>query len=127
MTPTKLAEALLLTPEGMTARLNRLEQAGLVERHPHPHDRRGVLVQLTPTGAELAEHSFTTLLEAQADSIGALDTSERNDLAGLLRTLLEALGDTPPFRPDITAERRRPHRDSDQPSSRPTPIDPELQ
>ena len=127
MTPTRLADALLLTTGGMTARLNRLQEAGLVERHPDPHDRRGVLVRLTPNGAELAEHAITTLLEAQADSLRALDTAQRKDLGRLLRTLLEALGDTPAFRPTITAERGRPHRDSDQPSPRPAPIDQEAQ
>lgn len=115
LTPTRLADAVLVTAGGMTARLNRLEEAGLIERHPNPHDGRGVLVRLTTDGVELAEHALTTLLEAQADSISALDNSERNDLADLLRTLLEHLGDVPAFQPAITAYRRPRYRDHDQP------------
>ena len=50
LTPTKLAEEALISTAGMTNRLDRLEQAGLVERLPDPDDRRGVLVELTGEG-----------------------------------------------------------------------------
>ena len=34
----------------MTNRIDQLERAGRVARHPDPDDRRGVLVQLTASG-----------------------------------------------------------------------------
>ena len=55
LTPTKLAEEALISTAGMTNRLDRLEQAGLVERLPDPDDRRGVLVELTGEGRELVD------------------------------------------------------------------------
>lgn len=107
LTPTELAEALLLTPGGMTVRLHRLQAAGLISRTPNPDDGRGVLVRLTPAGVELAEHAFVTVLDAQAVSIRSLSAVEQRQLADLLRTLLEGLGDVPAFRPPITAERHQ--------------------
>lgn len=106
-TPTQLADALFLTGGGMTVRLHRLESAGLITRHPNPHDRRGVLVRLTPTGTQLVEHGLPTVLDAQADSVACLQQSEREQLADLLRTMLEHLGDHPPLRPPITIKRDR--------------------
>ena len=41
LTPTDLYEATMVTSGAMTARLDRLEKAGLTERAPHPSDRRG--------------------------------------------------------------------------------------
>jgi len=104
-TPSELADSLLLTTGGMTVRLNRLQRAGLIERLPNPHDGRGVLVRLTPIGKELAEDALATLLDTQAASLGTLQPSEQADLADLLRTLLQGLGDTPAFRPAIAVQR----------------------
>lgn len=47
MTPTALREALLITSAGMTSRLDRLEEAGFVQRTPSSQDRREVEVRLT--------------------------------------------------------------------------------
>jgi len=106
LSPSELAEIQLVTRGGMTVRLNRLQRAGLIERRPNPHDGRGVLVRLTPMGRRLADDALATLIEAQAASIQELEQSEQAVLAGLLRDLLIALGDTPPFRPSMAVQRR---------------------
>ncbi len=103
--PTELANALLLTGGGTTVRLHRLQKAGLINRHPNPHDGRGVLVRLTPTGTDLVEHALPIVLAAQTKSIASLKPVERKQLASLLRTMLEGLGDVPPFQPQITIKR----------------------
>jgi DNA-binding MarR family transcriptional regulator len=102
--PSELAEDLLLTSGGMTVRLNRLQTAGLVERHPNPRDGRGVLVHLTPAGSDLARDSLTTLLEAQSAMVGAFEQADQSRLAKLLRSLLTDLGDLPPFSPKVVAK-----------------------
>ena len=50
LNPTELMKATLLSSGGMTKRLDRLVEAGLVERRPDPDDRRGTLVRLTRQG-----------------------------------------------------------------------------
>jgi DNA-binding MarR family transcriptional regulator len=105
LTPSELAGALLLTAGGMTVRLHRLQDAGLITRTPNPYDGRGVLVRLTPAGTELAEHALSALLDAQSNSIRSLTTAQRRELADVLRSLLEDLGDVPAFRPPISVGR----------------------
>jgi len=43
-----IASALGLTTGSVTALLDRLERKGLIERKPHPTDRRGLLIEATP-------------------------------------------------------------------------------
>lgn len=102
-TPSELAEAQLVTAGGMTVRLNRLQNAGLVQRRPNPNDGRGVLVQLTAVGKELVDDALPTVVAAHASGVAGLERSEQDLLAGLLRNLLVSLGDTPSFRPSIVA------------------------
>ena len=51
MTTADLARAEAMKPQSMGAILAGLEEAGLVDRTPHPTDGRQVLIALTPTGA----------------------------------------------------------------------------
>lgn len=51
-TPKGVSEHLGLTSGATAIMLNRLEAGGFVERHPHPTDRRGVLLSLGPATRE---------------------------------------------------------------------------
>lgn len=51
-TPKAISAHLGLTSGATAIMLNRLEAAGFIERHPHPTDRRGVLITLGPTSRE---------------------------------------------------------------------------
>ena len=53
VTPTQLAKQSGLTTGGVTAVLDRLESARLIQRAPNPRDRRSVLVRATPEGLAL--------------------------------------------------------------------------
>ncbi len=88
--PTELTEAVMLTSSGTTKRLDRLEQAGLVERAPDPDDRRGTLITLTAAGRELIDSVTAAHLDNERRILGALTEAEQRRLADLLRKL--ALG-----------------------------------
>jgi DNA-binding MarR family transcriptional regulator len=88
MSPTKLFGSVILSSGAMTNRLDGLEEMGLVERLPDPTDRRGRLVALTDKGRELVDTAVADHLENEERLLGALDVSEREQLAGLLRKLL---------------------------------------
>lgn len=85
-----LQASVMITSGGMTKRLDRLQSAGLIQRHPDPDDRRGVLVALTTEGRTVIDQVLPVLLDAEAamvgDAIGS--TRDRDRLAGLLRQLL---------------------------------------
>lgn len=91
--PKDLQASVMITSGGMTKRLDRLESAGLVERHPDPDDRRGVLITLSTAGRALIDRALPSLLAAEAEMIHQAIGSDRDRdrLAGLLRRLLVAL------------------------------------
>ena len=93
LSPTQLSEAALITTGGMTSRLDRLENAGLVERHADLSDRRALVIRLTDQGRELVDQILESNLERQDYLLAALDPDERTALAHLLRRLLVNLGD----------------------------------
>jgi DNA-binding MarR family transcriptional regulator len=87
LSPTRLYEAAMISSGGMTNRLDRLEQAGLIKRDPDPHDRRGVLITLTPAGIELIDNVTEAHMANEARLLSALSEAERDRLAALLRKL----------------------------------------
>ena len=88
LSPGALLRATLVTSGTMTNRIDRLEEAGLVRRRPDPQDKRGVLVQLTDRGRAVADDALADLLVQERGLLAGLDTSERDQLASLLRLLL---------------------------------------
>jgi DNA-binding MarR family transcriptional regulator len=91
LTPTRLSVEALISTAGMTNRLDRLEEAGLVRRLPDPDDRRGILVELTGEGRELVDSAVDAHRGLSKRLLGALETPEREELDGLLRKLLVPL------------------------------------
>jgi DNA-binding MarR family transcriptional regulator len=91
LSPTALAESLMLTTGGMTGRLDKLQKAGLIARSPDPSDRRALKACLTEKGRALVDEAVVAGLEVQHEALGALPPSERSALADQLRTLLAAL------------------------------------
>src|ERR671936_2480552 len=85
LNPTRLMRATMLSSGGMTKRLDRLVDAGLVERRPDPHDRRGTRVRLTRRGKTLVDRAIEEHLENQRSLFGSLTAQERRQLDELLR------------------------------------------
>lgn len=86
--PKALADSALITSGAMTSRLDRLERAGLVRRRPDPHDRRAILVQLTPAGKERATRALDAVLAADRRFLDPLDPDDRKAVAAALKRLL---------------------------------------
>lgn len=93
LSPGRLLRETLVTSGTMTNRVDRLVARGLVDRNPDPHDRRGVLVRLTPEGKDAVDGAFATLLEAERDLLTGMEADDREALAGLLRQLLAPFAD----------------------------------
>ena len=83
LTLRALAELLAADPPYVTLIVDDLEQRGLVQRTPHPEDRRSKLVQLTDAGRAAAARADEILDEPPA----ALRDVPAEDLAALLRVL----------------------------------------
>jgi DNA-binding MarR family transcriptional regulator len=67
-----------------TVAVNDLEDRGLVERNPHPDNRRAKLVSLTPSGRQLVE---LVQLTVHDDAPTAVRHLSKTDLAHLRRIL----------------------------------------
>jgi DNA-binding MarR family transcriptional regulator len=91
LNPTELMRATMLSSGGITKRLDRLAEAGLIERRPDPGDRRGTLVRLTDHGKTTIEQAVETHLANEQNLLRTLTAKQQETLDGLLRTLLGGL------------------------------------
>ena len=94
LTPSRLLEITMISSGGMTARLDRLEKMGHVERRPNPDDRRGVLVRLTSSAVDLIETVARAHLANEARLTDCLTGKELSQLSGLLKKLLRHAEET---------------------------------
>src|SRR4051812_25456366 len=92
LSPGRLLRETLVTSGTMTNRVDRLTARGLVERHPDPDDRRGVIVRLTAAGKRTVDGAFAALLDAEKALLADLPVRQQKELATLLRTLLAPFG-----------------------------------
>lgn len=91
--PTELSRTLMLSPAGITSRLDRLERRGLVERRMAPGDRRSLLVRLNDAGFATVDEAVTGHVAREEAMLSALSDRERIQLDALLNKLLRSIED----------------------------------
>ena len=99
--PSALARSGMLSPAGMTHRLDLLEQAGLLQRRPDPDDRRSTLVVLTEAGEAKAIEAARAHVAAEVELFDVLSPKQRADLRHLLETMLDAYAAVTPEPVDL--------------------------
>jgi DNA-binding MarR family transcriptional regulator len=82
----KMGDRLMLHQASITNLVDRLEQQGLVDRVPHPTDRRTTLAALTPAGRSTVADATKAVVAAQV-GVGELSDRESKDLHRILRKL----------------------------------------
>jgi DNA-binding MarR family transcriptional regulator len=112
-----IAERLLVSSASMTSLADTLERRGLVERRPHPTDRRKVLIHITPDGQRAVDQQLPAIHAVITQAISTLAESDREHLLTSLTTIRAQLSLTagqplPPAKP----RRRRPAESTDQPA-----------
>lgn len=80
----RLAERLQVDRTTMVALVDRLEQAGLVERHRDATDRRGYHVSITTTGSTVLNQALDTIQTVERDFLSALSQPQQNQFRALL-------------------------------------------
>jgi DNA-binding MarR family transcriptional regulator len=96
-----LAEALRVPPSRMVALLDDLEERGLVERRPHPSDRRARSLYLTRAGRRLLDRAKKVAAEYEAELCADLSAAERKQLLTLLGRIAAGQGLTAGVHPAI--------------------------
>ncbi|WP_082610304.1 MarR family transcriptional regulator [Bosea sp. Root381] len=80
----ELAERLYVTKGNVSGLVDRLVQAGLVERRAIAGDRRSYAMHLTPEGRRLAEAGIRAQREFVAQTLGKLPAQDLADLDRLV-------------------------------------------
>ncbi|GAA3638173.1 MarR family winged helix-turn-helix transcriptional regulator [Streptomyces chitinivorans] len=93
LNPAELMRSAMVTSGAITQRLDRLEARGLVARSPSETDGRAVHVTLTEEGRALIDRVLPDHLATEHRVLAGLTNARQDELAVLLRELLESLGD----------------------------------
>jgi DNA-binding MarR family transcriptional regulator len=84
-----IAEAIGAPPSRMVAIVDELEEEGLVERRPHPSDRRVRCLYLTAAGRRLLARGRKIAGEHEEELMRGLSATERKRLVALLQKVVD--------------------------------------
>jgi DNA-binding MarR family transcriptional regulator len=82
-----IGEALNIHPNRMVALVDDLERLRLVQRRPHPTDRRAYALVLTPKGRRTLQKAFEIAIDIENTLSADLTAAERAELLALLGKL----------------------------------------
>lgn len=85
ITSRQLCTTLGILPPNLVNLVATLEQRGLIERKPHPRDRRATGLHPTPDGRTLMAEAEQTAIALEAEAASRLTTTELRTLMKLLR------------------------------------------
>lgn len=89
--PTELYQSLMISSGGLTDRLRRLEEAGLIDRIECDEDRRSKRVGLTEKGKRIIDIAFADDMDVERELLSGLNRDEQEQLADLLAKLLATI------------------------------------
>ena len=84
---SELSDHLRIAPRSTTEVVDALEERGLVERTPDPHDRRATLVSMTDEGRRVGKAMWRARDAAAEQFFGQLSDTDRAHLTRILRKL----------------------------------------
>lgn len=84
ITSRQLCAALDILPPNLVGMIKTLDKRGLIERRPHPTDRRAQGLHLSPTGKKLQKSAQATATQLEIDVASRLSASELDTLKSLL-------------------------------------------
>ncbi|MFD4369486.1 MarR family winged helix-turn-helix transcriptional regulator [Rhodococcus sp. NPDC058521] len=91
-TPTWLGEQLHLTSASVTSLIDRMEKSGHLRRQRDDHDRRSVLINVTPEAMEMGWAFFGPAIANATTALGKYSAPERETIDNFLSDMQRALG-----------------------------------
>jgi DNA-binding MarR family transcriptional regulator len=88
LTQVEIGRSLWVDRTTMVGLVDDLMRLGLVERAPHPEDRRAYAVTLTPQGADVLQAATAAVDATEAECFAPLTSDEREQLRALLLKIL---------------------------------------
>ncbi len=92
---TALADVLEVAPSSAGRMCDRLVRRGLIRRHRDHHDRRAVLVGITPAGRRIVDQATGRRRALIAEILGRLPAAAQQQVAQALRAFADAAGEIP--------------------------------
>ncbi|MGM4983197.1 MULTISPECIES: MarR family winged helix-turn-helix transcriptional regulator [Rhizobium] len=89
LTQKQLLERVDIEQATMANTLSRMERDGLVERRPHPSDKRAQLIFLTDKAAAIQAEAIEAAMAADTDLLKDFRSFERELLLEYIRRILE--------------------------------------
>jgi DNA-binding MarR family transcriptional regulator len=89
LSPTQLARRLGVTTAAATTVVDRLIAVGHVTRHPHPSDRRAVLVVPNPDSVAKAMGTLMPMIMGIDSAIAGFDETERATITAYLAAVAD--------------------------------------
>jgi DNA-binding MarR family transcriptional regulator len=96
----EVAQRLQIPPSTMVSLVDHLEKQAMLERRPHPTDRRTRLLHLTERGATALGEAIALGAQWEDTICAGLSAAEREDLLALLRRVAVNIGITDGELPD---------------------------
>jgi DNA-binding MarR family transcriptional regulator len=94
MSPSELSERLIVTRATVTGVLDSLERRELVRRSANPADRRGLLVEITPTGLAVLAQLRTLVHRNEKAWLSELSDAELRNYIDQLHRIQDGLAAT---------------------------------
>ncbi|HCE3068388.1 TPA: MarR family transcriptional regulator [Vibrio parahaemolyticus] len=83
----ELAEKLGITTGTLTVQIEKLVNANLIERCPHPEDRRAIVVRLTPEGEKIHHHHNQLHLDLVRDLTRHIEPEQQSTFLSCLEKM----------------------------------------
>jgi DNA-binding MarR family transcriptional regulator len=109
LSPTTIAERLMVTTASVTSLLDTLERRGLLTRERDPRDRRKLLVALTDEGRALVDRFLPEVVALQSAAMSTLTEAQRTQLHRLLARVHAGIAEVDTDSVARAAPRRGPH------------------
>ena len=103
-TINRLAELLEITKQGASRLADEMEQAGFIQRAPHPQDRRSVRLILTAKGRRVRRRALATSAAIERELADELGPAAVEGMRAALLALVQREGALE----DVLARRARP-------------------
>jgi DNA-binding MarR family transcriptional regulator len=103
LSPSVIAERLIVTAATMTSVIDTLERRGMVERTSDLADRRRQLVSITAAGRAAVDAFLPPIVAIQTDLMRGFTEEERVQFMSFLDRMRAALADVEPRADDVAA------------------------
>jgi DNA-binding MarR family transcriptional regulator len=91
ISPSELGERLIVTRATVTGLIDSLEARGFVRRSPNPDDRRGLLVEITPSGLTVLQELRTVVHRHEKAWMRDLSDEDLRGYIGYLHRIQDSL------------------------------------